>query len=354
MKERRPMIAITAIGIDLAKNVFFVHGVNKHGKTVLSRKLARGKVTEFFATLPSCTVGMEACASSLYWARTIEELGHEVRRMPAQYVIPYRRGNKTDATDAAAICEAMQRPDMRFIPNKSQAQADIQAIHRIRTGYIRSRTAAINQMRGLLAENGIILPQGSNQIREKIVFILGDEANGLSGVMRQILRGLYEHIISLQDQISEQDKLLSQVSRSNEDCKRLQQIPGIGIITATLLLSLSGNVANFEKGRSFSAYLGLTPIESSSGGKRRMGGITKRGNAYARTLLIHGARAVISQLLRGRTPYGGGAMYEWLKRLVERRGVNKACVALASKNARIAWRLLTQKTDFQASLGASR
>ena len=347
------MATITNIGMDLAKNVFFVHGVDEHGKTIISRKLYRKQVAEFFAKLPSCTVGIEACASSLYWARTIEELGHEIRRIPAQFVVPYRRGNKTDATDAAAICEAMQRPGMRFIPNKSQLQADIQAVHRIRTGYISSKTAAINQIRALLAENGIIIPQGSKYIKEKVAFILGDESNGLSGIMRQMLHGLYEHILVLQEKIAQQDLLLSQISRNSEDCKRLQQIPGIGVITATLLLSLSGNVANCEKGRAFSAYLGLTPKEHSSGGKQRMGGITKRGNAYARTLLIHGARAVISQFFMGRTPYGGGAMHDWLKRLVERRGVNKACVALASKNARIAWRMLTQKTNFDVSLGAT-
>lgn len=342
---------ITAIGIDLAKNVFFVHGVDKRGATVISRKLTRGQVTRFFANLPSCVVGMEACASSLYWARVIEELGHDVRRMPAQYVVPYRRGNKTDATDAAAICEAMQRPDMRFVPNKNQIQADIQAVHRIRTGYIRSKTAAINQIRGLLAENGITIPVGSKNIQKNVVSILDNESNGLSGVMRQMLRGLYEHILSLSDKVHEQDLLLSRISRADEDCKRLQKVPGIGVISATLLLSLSGNVNNFENGRAFSAYLGLTPMEHSSGGKRRMGGITKRGNVYARTMLIHGARAVVSQIFMGRKPYGGGAMYEWLRRLVERVGINKACVALANKNARIAWQMLVNKTEFKAPLG---
>jgi len=347
------MAAITTVGIDLAKNVFHVYGVDERGKTVLNRKLIRRKVLEFFAQLPSCVVGMEACASSLYWARTIEELGHEVRRMPAQFVVPYRRGNKTDATDAAAICEAVQRPNMRFVPNKSQYQADIQAVHRIRSGYIRERTATINKIRGLLAENGIIIPQGSRHIREKVAFIMADELNGLSGIMRQVLTSLYEHLCELKDKISRQDVLLGQIGRESDDCKRLQKIPGIGVMTATLLLSLSGNLSSFEKGRAFSSYLGLTPKEHSSGGKQRMGGISKRGNTYARTLLIHGARAVISVLFAGKIPYGGGPMYEWLKRLVERRGVNKASVALASKNARIAWRLLTRKDEFQSSLGAA-
>lgn len=347
------MSAITTIGVDLAKNVFHVYGVNEKGKTVLNRRLTRGKVVEFFAQLPSCVVGMEACASSMYWARTIEELGHEVRRMPAQFVVPYRRGNKTDATDAAAICEAVQRPNMRFVPNKSQYQADIQAVHRVRSGYIRERTAAINKIRGLLAENGIILPQGSRHVGEKVVFIIGDELNCLSGIMRQVLSGLYEHLCELKEKISRQNTLLEQIGKESDDCKRLQQIPGIGPMTATLLLSLGGNLSSFEKGRAFAAYLGLTPKEHSSGGKQRIGGISKRGNTYARTLLIHGARAVISLLFVGKVPYGGGPMYEWLKRLVERRGVNKACVALANKNARIAWRLLTRKEEFQAALGAA-
>lgn len=347
------MSAITTIGIDLAKNVFHVYGVDERGKTVLNRRLTRGKVVEFFAQLPSCVVGMEACASSMYWARTIEELGHDVRRMPAQFVVPYRRGNKTDATDAAAICEAVQRPNMRFVPNKSQHQADIQAVHRVRSGYIRERTATINKIRGLLAENGIIIPQGSRHIGAKVIFIIGDESNELSGIMRQILTGLYEHLDELKEKIARQNTLLEKISKESEDCERLQQIPGIGVMTATLLLSLSGNLSSFEKGRAFSSYLGLTPKEHSSGGKQYIGGISKRGNTYARTLLIHGARAVISLLFVGKVPYGGGPMYEWLKRLVERRGVNKACVALASKNARIAWRLLTRKEDFQASLGAA-
>ena len=338
---------ITAIGLDLAKNVFFIHAVDHKGKVVLSRKLSRRQVSEFFTQLPPCIVGMEACASSLYWARVIEEHGHEVRRMPAQYVVPYRIGNKTDATDAAAICEAMQRPNMRFVPNKSQEQADIQSLHRIRSGYIVSKTAAINKIRGLLAENGLIIPQGSRQIKAKVILILEDASNGLSGLMRQILHGLYEYILDLEEKITQHDLLLEQISKINEDCLRLQQIPGIGVMTATLLLSLSGNISNFEKGRAFAAYLGLTPKEHSSGGKQRLGGISKHGNAYARTLLIHGARAMVSQICVGRIPYGGGTMYVWLKNLVERRGVNKASVALANKNARIAWRMMTQKTDFQ-------
>jgi transposase len=260
------MSAITTIGIDLAKNVFHVYGVDEKGKTVLNRRLTRGKVVEFFAQLPSCLVGMEACASSMYWARTIEELGHDVRRMPAQFVVPYRRGSKTDATDAAAIREAVQRSNMRFVPNKSQYQADIQAVHRVRSGYIRERTATINKIRGLLAENGIIIPQGSKHIGSKVTFIIGDESNELSGIMRQILMGLYEHLDELKERIVRQNKLLEQISKESEDCERLQQIPGIGVMTATLLLSLSATSPVLKKDGLFLHTSALPPKSTPPAG----------------------------------------------------------------------------------------
>jgi len=341
------MKSLNIIGIDLAKNVFYVHGMTPQGRKLFSRKLTRNQVTAFFANQPRSLVGMESCASSLYWSRIIEECGHEVRRMPAQFVAPYRRGNKTDATDAAAICEAVQRPNMRFVPNKNQEQADIQAIHRVRSGFVRSRTAVINQARGLLAENGIIIPQGARRVRSELARIIDDEQNGLSGLMRQLLNTLYAYLVTLEEHIAHQNELISQVCKNNDDCKRLLKIPGIGVMTATLLLSLSGNVTSFKNGREFSSYVGLTPKEHSSGGKQRLGGITKRGNAYARTLLVHGARSVISMLKLGHIPYNSGPMYTWLQRLVETKGTQKACVALANKNARIAWNILTKKTDFQ-------
>ncbi len=338
------MKKITIIGIDLAKNVFQVCGMDSRGQVLLNRKISRKQVTVFFAQLPSCIVAMEACASSQYWARTIEELGHEVKRIPAQFVTPYRRGNKTDATDAMAICEAAQRPNMKFVPNKTQEQADIQAVHRIRNGFIQTRTATVNQVRGLLAENGII---GVGHVRKQLPGILDDQSNGLSGRMRHNLRQLYEYLVQLDECIIEQESQIKAICKEREDCKRLLHIPGIGVMNASILVSLCGHVSNFNKSRSFAAFLGLTPKEHSSGGKQRLGGITKRGNVYARSLLVHGARAVVRRMLQGGKPYGDSPVDIWLRKLIERRGVNKACVALANKMARIVWKILTSQEDFR-------
>ena len=341
------MKAISIIGLDLAKNVFQVCGVDKHGKRILSRKLSRAQVTKFFALLPSCVVGMEACATSQYWARVIEELGHEVRRIPAQFVAPFRQGNKTDVADALAICEAAQRPHMRFVPNKTQAQADMQAVHRVRSGFMRARTATANQIRSLLAENGIIIQRGVCHVRKNLPGILDDIDNELSGLMRRMLYQLQEYLETLEANIAEQDAVIATLSKETEVCRRLLKVPGIGPMTATILTSLCGHVSNFNGGRAFSSYLGLTPKEHSFGGKQRLGRITKRGNVYARTLLIHGARSVIYAMQSGKKPYGGNSADDWLFRLVERRGIQKACVALANKNARIAWKLLTTENSFE-------
>lgn len=345
------MKTTTLIGIDLAKNVFQLHGVDDNGRKVFDRKLTRGQVVPFFANLPSCAVAMEACASSQYWARVIEELGHEVKRLPAQFVTPYRRGNKTDATDAAAICEAAQRPNMRFVPNKSHDQADIQAVHRVRNGFVQGRTAVLNRARGLLGEYGIIIPQGAAHVRKHLICILDDILpTELSGLMRGLLQTLYTHLVRLEEEIEALDKQLRIICQNREECKRLMKIPGIGPMNATSLVCLCGHASNFNKSRAFASFLGLTPKEFSSGGKQRLSGITKRGNSYARSLLVHGARAVLRAIQRGHSPYGGGRMEEWIKRLIERRGMNKACVALANKMARIAWRLIVYKEDFRPAM----
>lgn len=340
----------TIIGIDLAKNVFQLHGTDEKGKNILARKLSRKQVAPFFATLPRCTVAMEACASSGYWGRVIEELGHEVKRIPAQFVVPYRRGNKTDATDAEAICEAAQRPNMRFVPNKTQLQEDIQSLHRVRNGFIQARTGALNQTRGLLAEQGLVIPQGASNVRKYLVKLFGDEISvEISGVMRGIAQVLYDYIVTLDEKIKDLDKQILTICKNLDECRRLMQIPGIGPMNATILVSLCGHASNFSKSRAFASYLGLTPKEFSSGGKQRLGGITKRGNSYARALLVHGARAVVRSVLRGNSPYGGKTD-EWIKKLIERRGINKACVALANKMARIAWKLLVGQEDFKLSI----
>lgn len=251
------MTTVTTIGIDPAKNSFSVYGVDAKGKPVLSRALSRAGVVCFFANLPSCLVGMEACASSEYWARTIENLGHEVRRIHPRYVKAYLLGAKNDANDAAAICEAVQRPNMRFVPHKSPEQTDIQCIHRIRQGYVKSRTALINQTRGLLAEYGIVIRKGVCAIRNQLSALIADEENALSGLMRRNLTSLYESLCFFDERIREQDKLLKAVVKDNVVCQRLMQVPGIGIMTATILLTVAGVASNFKNGREFAAYLAL-------------------------------------------------------------------------------------------------
>jgi len=345
LQEAIPMKAITTIGIDLAKNSFSVYGVDAKGKPVLQRTLSRSGVVRFFANLPACLVGMEACASSEYWAREIESLGHTVRRIHPRYVKAYLLGAKNDANDAAAICEAVQRPNMRFVPHKSPEQVDIQCVHRVRQGYVHSRTALINQARGLLAENGIVIRQGTAQIRAHLPAIIADESNTLSGLMRRNLASLYDSLCFLDRQITEQEDILKTIAKENEACRRLMQIPGIGFITATILLTVAGVASNFKNGREFAAFLGLVPRQNSTGGKTKLFGISKRGDKYIRTLLIHGARAVLRSLTVGRMAEGRHS--KWLADLVARRGTKRACVGLANKTARIAWSLLAQGTQYK-------
>lgn len=283
---------------------------------------------------------MEACAGSAYWARVIESCGHTVRRIHARFVKPYLMADKNDANDAAAICEAMQRPHMRFVPHKTQEQSDIQAIHRVRQGFIQARTATINQARSLLIENGIVIRQGVQHVRKKLPEIISDDTNDLSGVIRKLLNTLYETIVSLDINISTQDKELKRLVKAYDVCGRLMEIPGVGYITATILLSLAGRASDFKNGRQFAAFLGLTPRQYSTGGKQRLLGITKRGDSYARTLLIHGARAVHRSVMLGKSPLGKEEKAVWFEKLIERRGTNRACVALANKTARTAWSMI--------------
>lgn len=343
------MNMVTVIGIDLAKNSFQIHGVDANGKVALRRKLRRDQVTIFFANLPECLVGMEACGSSGYWARVIESCGHTVRRIHPKFVKPYLQADKNDANDAAAICEAVQRPHMRFVPHKSQEQADIQAIHRVRQRFVRDRTATINQIRGLLAENGIVFRQGVRSVRTQLPAVFDDHDNGLSDAMRHLLRSLYETIVFLDGKITDQNLVLHEIVKRNETCKRLVGVPGIGFITATILMSMAGSAHDFKNGREFAAYLGLVPRQHSTGGKQRMLGITKRGDTYVRTLLIHGARAVLRSMKKGGVLLGDGSQAVWLAQLSERRGINRASVALANKTARVVWSMIAHGTEYRAA-----
>ena len=340
------MSVATTIGIDLAKNSFHIYGINEHGAKVFSRTLARGKVTEFFANHPQCLVGMEACASSGYWQRVIEEHGHTVKRMHPRYVAPFRVGDKNDANDARALSEAALRPSVRGVPTRSREQADIQAVHRVRNGLMRARTAAVNQTRGLLGEYGIVTRQGVCHVRDILPGLIRDIDNKLSGVMRQLLNTMFELINSLELQIAEQDALLKTVIRENEACQRLMQIPGVGYLTSTMLFAVAGSASSFKNGREFAAYLGLVPREHSTGGKHRLLGISKRGDPYLRTLLVQGGFAVLFAVSKGYSTLGHGKQAAWLSSLMARAEPKKVAVALANKIARTAWGMLRNGTDY--------
>ena len=333
---------IKRIGVDLAKQVFQLHGVDNHEKVVLRKQLSRTKVLLYFQSLAPCLIGMEACGSSHYWARELQKLGHTVKLMAPQFVKPYVKGNKNDTNDAEAICEAVSRPNMRFVSIKTVAQQDIQAVHRIRNGLVKQRTAKINQIRGLLAEYGVVENKGVNVLRNALLSILEDAENGLSAYFRMLLEELRQDLITFDERISSLTEKINAIAKADEDTQRLQQIPGVGPITATALISAVGDGKQFKCGRDLAAWLGLTPKQHSSGGKERLLGISKRGDAYLRTLLIHGARSVL-RVSAKKTD----SLNCWLQNVCDRRNKNIAAVALANKNARIIWAILTKKTNYQ-------
>ena len=335
---------ITTVGIDLAKNVIQVHGVDKRGKTVLKKSLKRMQVLPFFANLPMYLIGMEACGSAHHWARKLQTLGHIVKLMAPQFVKPYVKTNKNDAADAEAICEAVTRPTMRFVPIKNGDQQAVLALHRARQSFVKARTAQANQIRGLLTEYGIVIPQGISHIATHLPDILEDGENGLPGVFRQLIDRLDLHLKELDHQIRELEIQIQAWHRANEDSRKLAQIPGIGPITASALVASIGDAKHFADGRQLAAWLGLVPRQHSSGGKQTLLGISKRGDTYLRTLLIHGARAVI-RVAERKTDH----VASWLAGLMGRRNKNVAAVALTNKNARVVWALLAQDREYKAN-----
>lgn len=336
------MNKITTIGLDLAKNVFHVVCTNRHGKVVRKRMLRRSQVLTYFANLPISLVGMEACASAHYWARELGALGHEVRLIPPQYVKPYVRGNKNDYNDALAIAEAVVRPEMRFVSVKTTDQQDIQALHRLRERRLCDRTALCNQLRGLLAEYGLIFPKGVNTLRRCLPALMEDGENGLSALFRRLLAQGYQQLRELDGHIDGYTHELERQNRQDDACQRLQTIPGFGPIVASVFHSVVGNGEAYRRGRDVSASVGLVPRQHSSGGKEVLLGISKRGDRYLRSLLIHGARSVVIQAKRK-----DDRLSRWINRLVSARGFNKATVALANKMARIGWVILVKKTTYQ-------
>lgn len=332
------MNKVTTVGIDLAKNVFSVHGVDEHGHVVLQRTVTRAKLLELVAGLSPCLIGMEACMGAHDWARKFSQFGHTVRLMIARFVAPYRKGGKNDGNDAAAICEAVSRPTMRFVPVKSAEQQALLSLQRVRQGFVEERTTTINRIRGLLMEFGAVLPQRAVQVRRGAAQL----AETLPALARQAIQELLEHLRSLDERIEAYDRQLEHLARSSDAARRLMTINGVGPLTALAIVSTVGAGHEFRNARQFSAWLGLVPSQWSTGGKSRLGRITKRGDAYLRMLLVLGARVVLNTAVRR-----NDRLSRWARALQARRGYYRAAVAIAAKNARIAWALLTRGESFR-------
>jgi transposase len=340
------LMQVTVVGLDISKQVFQLHGVSAEGKVVLRKRLRRLQVAAFMAQLPPCLIGIEAGAGAHYWARVVQQYGHEVKLISPQYVKPYLKGNKNDANDAEAICEAVSRPTMRFVAVKSVAHQDLQMLHRVRERCIKARTALVNQIRGLLSEYGIVLPTGIHRLRQALPQLL--ETETLTPLGREVFTQLYEELVALDQQVGNCEQRITRWFKSDATCQRLAQVNGVGLLTATAFVAAVANPAVFKNGRQVSAWLGLVPRQASTGGKTVLLGISKRGDCYLRSLLIHGARAVMRY-----AAHREEGRYQWVRQVMHRRGVNRATVALANKNARRLWALMRDPTpEPQAASGA--
>jgi transposase len=335
------MQPISTIGLDIAKSVFQVHGVDAAGQVVIRRQLRRRHVLAFFQKLPPCLVGIEACASSHHWSRELQALGHTVRLMPPAYVKPYVKRQKNDATDAEAICEAVTRPNMRFVPTKTVEQQSCLMLHRARHLFIRQQTAVINSIRAYLAEFGIVAPVGGRGV-EQLLEVVADPADErLTEVARTCLTALGSQLRALKAQILEFDRRIIAWHRSNATSKRLDAIPGVGPALATALVASIADPKAFRSGRDFSAWVGLVPKQSSSGGKDKLGSISKQGDRYLRSLFTAGALAVIRY-----AKIHGTDHRPWLTRLLARRPTKVAAIALANKLARMAWAMMARNERY--------
>ena len=338
------MSHITSLAIDLAKNTFQLHGTDAKGKMVLKKKINRKKLLEFIVNLNPCSIYMEACGTANYWGRKFREHGYKVKLINPRYVTPYVKRNKNDVNDAAGIAAAARDPDMRFCEVKTEEQQNMQSIHRIRKLFIQQRTALANQIRGLLGEYGIVIPKGISYMFSELPIILENKSNDLGELILECIKELYDHFKYLDNKISDYDKKIEELFEGNEASKRLEKIPGIGILGATILASMLGNGGGFKNGRHFAAFLGLTPKQHSSGGKERLLGISKGGDTYTRSLLIHGARSVLLWSKKKQDKQS-----KWLSSLISRKGYNKAAVALANKIARIAWAIVQEGSEYNAN-----
>ena len=335
---------ITTVGLDIAKSVFHLFAVNRMGRLLKKKELKRKQLLAYMATLEPCLIVMEACGGAHYWAREFIALGHDVKLIAPQFVKPYRKGNKNDYNDAEAIAEAAQRPNMRFVPIKSVERQDVQNFHSQRERIKKERTALVNQIRGLLAEYGVIIGLGIGAVRTELPKILEDADNGLTALSRELFAEQLEELHRVDERFDQCERRIKWLDKENDVCQRLDGILGIGPITASATYAAAGAGKDFANGRHFSAWLGLVPGQHSSGGKTALLGISKRGNAYLRTLFIHGARAVLRHSANKSDRFS-----LWAQAVMARRGHNKACVAVANKMARMAWVIMAKGETYRVA-----
>jgi transposase len=334
---------ITTLGVDLAKNVFQLHGVNLAGKAVLCRAVRRSQLMKTIAQLEPCLIGIEACGGAHYWGRRFAEFGHQVKMMSPQFVKPYRKSDKNDCNDAEAICEAVTRPSMRFVAVKSIEQQDMLTLHRVREGLMKERIALINRIRGSLSEYGIVIAKNVSNLRRELPGILEDAENGLTTIARQIFSELYEDLGAREERIAQLERSIRALGSQHEVVHRLETAPGIGYLSATALFATVGDAKQYKNGRQLAASIGLVPRQSSSGGKQRLLGITKRGDKYLRKLLVHGARSITTRAEHTPRPQD-----RWINDLRARRGKPRSYVAQANKTARIAWAIMARGEVYKA------
>ncbi len=337
------MSVATVVGLDIAKSVFQVHGADAQGRPAFRKRLARGKVLEFFATIPPCRVGLEACGGAHHWARELTRLGHEVRLMPPQYVRPYVKTNKHDAADAEACCEAVTRPGMRFVPMKGEGQQALLMLHKIRDRLVAERTGTISAVRGHMGEFGIVAARQGG-FEELLTVIADADDPRLPPLARELLRLQVEHLRAIEGRIADLDARLVRQAREDDACRRLTGAPGIGPVIATAIVATVGNARLFASGRGFAAWLGLTPRQHGTGGKERLLGISKRGDGYLRRQLMHGARSLV-RVARGRA----APLWAWIDALLARRPFNVVVAAVANKLARVAWAMLSRGEAYRTA-----
>jgi transposase len=342
------MDKITAVGLDLAKQIIQVHAIDVAGRVVLRKAVRRERLLALLAQFPSCVVGMEACSGAHHWARALKQLGHEPRIMAAEFVRPFRKSlaTKNDANDAEAVCTAVVQPNMRWVTIKSVEQQALLSLHRLRQGLIEERTATINRLRGVLAEFGVVLPQSAAVLQRALPALLAEQR--LPALVQRSVPVLREHLHDLELRVAEFDREIAQHAKSSAPAQRLVALTGIGPTTASAVVATVGNAHDYRNGRQFAAWLGLVPRQYSSGGKIKLGRITRRGDAYLRTLLIQGARSALQAALR-RAPIRRDRLSAWIVQLAQRVGYHKTLVAIANKHARIIWALLARDQTFDCA-----